>query len=75
MTRIIEFPSRRPAPRLFVEPPADLGRRIARALDALGNLPDEFASLPGLAEIADALIKIADDLEGDADLEPDDDGD
>jgi hypothetical protein len=67
---LIELPRRRAAPRTFVEPPAGLQRRVARALAALGDLPDDL-DLPGLDALADALIHLADDLDGDSDLEPD----
>jgi hypothetical protein len=67
---LIELPRRRPAPRVFVEASAGLQRRVSRAISALGDLPDDLA-LPGLDELADALIAIADDLDGDADSDPD----
>ena len=67
---LIELP-RRAAPRLFVEPPPDLERRVKRALRALGELAD----LPGLQPLAEALIGLADALEPDADLEPEDEAD
>jgi hypothetical protein len=69
---VIELPRRRDAPRTFVETPPDLARRVKRALSGLGNLPDEL-ELPGREELADALIAIADELEGDADLEAEED--
>ena len=71
---LIEFPRRKAAPRLFIEPPQDMERRVSRALDALGDLP-EGVELPGLIELADALIAIADELAGDTDLEDDELGD
>jgi hypothetical protein len=46
---------------------------VTRALDALGDL--DLPELPGLPELADALIELADELTGDADLEPEDDCD
>jgi hypothetical protein len=61
---------RRAGPRVFVEPPPDLERRVARALDALGKLP-EGLDLPGLPELGAALIELADALDAAADLEPD----
>ncbi|WP_363348867.1 hypothetical protein [Methylocystis echinoides] len=69
---LIELPRRRGAPRAFVEPPAGLERRVNRALDALGDLP-EGLDLPGLEDLAGALIAIADELQGDVDIEPDED--
>lgn len=72
---LIELPRRRRAPRVFVEPAGDLPRRVDRALIALGELPDELDELPGLRDLADALIALADQLAGDADLEPEDDAD
>jgi hypothetical protein len=71
---LIELPRRRAAPRTFVEPPADLPRRVDRALAALGDLPEGF-DLPGLDELAGALIEIADELQADSDLEDDELGD
>jgi hypothetical protein len=71
---LIELPRRRDMPRVFVEPAPDLARRVKRALAGLGNLPDEL-DLPGLPELGAALIAIADDLAGDADLEDDELGD
>ncbi len=68
---IIELPSRRAAPRIFVEAPAGLERRVKRALRALGDLPNELDDLPGLQPLAAALIDLTDALDGDADLEPD----
>ncbi len=67
---LIELPARRGTARTFIEPPPGLHRRVSRALSALGNLPDDL-DLPGLGDLADALIALADELEGDADLEPD----
>jgi hypothetical protein len=67
---LIALPRRRGAPRVFVEPPHGLERRITRALSALGDLD---LPLPGLDELADALIALADELEGDADTEPEED--
>lgn len=67
---MIELP-RHHGPRVFLEPGEDLPRRIDRALDALGELPDELDGLPGFRDLADALIALADDLDGDADLELD----
>jgi hypothetical protein len=58
---IIELP-RRAGPRTFIEPPPDLSRRGARALDALDRLP-EGLDLPGLPELGAALVDIADALE------------
>lgn len=66
---LVELP-RRARPRVFVEPPVDLGRRVKRALRAVGELPDELADLPGLVTFAAALIDLADALEPDCDLEP-----
>jgi hypothetical protein len=67
---LLELPRRpRSARRVFVEPAPGLGRRVARALDALGELPDEL-DLPGREDLAAALIDLADALDGDADLEP-----
>jgi hypothetical protein len=71
---LIELPRRRAQPRTFVEPSPDLARRVKRALSGLGNLPDEL-ELPGRAELADALIAIADELQGAVDLEDDELGD
>jgi len=67
---LIQLPSRRARPRVFVEPPADLERRVRRALRALGELP-EGLDLPGLPELGAALVDLADGLEPDPDLEPD----
>lgn len=67
---LIELPRRPRAPRAFVEVPAGLERKVARALDALGNLPDDL-ELPGRDAFAAALVELADALEGDSDLEPD----
>lgn len=64
---IIELPRRRDAPRVFIEAPAGLPRRVNRALVALGDLD---LNLPGLDALGAALVAIADELEGDADLEP-----
>jgi predicted RNA polymerase sigma factor len=69
---LIELPRRRDAPRTFVEPPAGLERRVTRALDALGDLPEGF-DLPGLPDLAEALIAIADELQGDVDREDEED--
>jgi hypothetical protein len=69
---LIELPRRRGAPRAFVEPPAGLERRVNRALDALGDLPEGF-DLPGLPDLAEALIAIADELQGDVDREDEED--
>lgn len=66
---IIALPWRQ-APRVFIEADPDLHGRVARALASLGDLPDEL-SLPGLDVLADALIALADELDGDADSEPD----
>ena len=71
---LIELPRRKAAPRFFIEPPEDMERRVSRALEALGNLP-EGIHLPGLIELADALICIADELACDTDLEEDELGD
>lgn len=71
---LIELPRRRAAPRTFVEAEPGLHRRVDRALAALGNLPDDI-DLPGLDTLAGALIEIADALDGDADLEPEEDAD
>jgi hypothetical protein len=68
---LVELPRRRSAPRVFVEPEPDLGRRVSRALDALGALPDEL-NLPGRNALAEALIALADALDSDPDLEGDD---
>lgn len=65
---LIELPRRRAAPRVFIEAPAGLHRRVTRALDALGDL-----DLPGLPDLADALIALADELDSDPDLEPEED--
>jgi len=65
---LIELPRRRRAPRTFLEAPPGLHRRISRALDALGDLPEGF-DLPGFDDLSQALITIADDLAGDPDLE------
>ncbi|MGJ0509522.1 MAG: hypothetical protein ACR652_20840 [Methylocystis sp.] len=70
---LIELPRRRGAPRVFAEPPAGLERRVSRALDALGDL--DLRDLPGLDDLADALITIADELAGDVDLEDEELGD
>ncbi|CAJ0885440.1 hypothetical protein AMST5_03615 [freshwater sediment metagenome] len=71
---LIELPRRKAEPRIFVQPAPDLHRRVSRALKALDGLP-EGLELPGLDDLADALISIADELEGDADLEDDELGD
>jgi hypothetical protein len=71
---LLELPRRRSARRVFMEPPPGLGRRVARALNALGELPDEL-DLPGREDLAAALIDLADALDGDADLEPEIDED
>lgn len=68
---LIELPRRRAAPRVFVEAPDGLQRRVKRALAALGDLPDGF-DLPGLDALSSALIDLAGNLDGDADLEPQD---
>ena len=68
---LLELPRRRAAPRVFVEAPAGLARRVRRALDALGDLPHELDGLPGLDALGEALIDLGDALDGDADLEPD----
>lgn len=70
---LIQLPRRGHAPRTFVEAPAGLDRRVTRALDALGDL--DLPELPGLPELADALIAIADELEGDVEAEDDELGD
>ncbi|MGJ0506273.1 MAG: hypothetical protein ACR652_03895 [Methylocystis sp.] len=70
---LIELPRRRDAPRTFVEPPAGLERRVSRALNALGDL--DIPDLPGLPELGAALIALADELQGDVDLEDDELGD
>lgn len=41
-TESIELPRRLAAPRTFIKPPAGLDRRVNRALEALGDLPDGF---------------------------------
>jgi len=69
---LIELPRRRAAPRTFIEAPEGMERRVSRALDALGNLPDDL-DLPGLDELSASLIELADAIEPDADCEPDDD--
>jgi hypothetical protein len=69
---LIEFPQRRGAPRLFSEVSAGLERRVDHALRALGDLPDDIES-PGLNDLADALIAMADAMAGDPDLEPEED--
>jgi len=66
---LLELPRRRAEPRVFVDPPPDLPRRIERALAAIGDLPAELESLPGLDELSACLITIADELDGDPDLE------
>ena len=71
---MIELPRRRAEPRMFVEADPGLHRHVDRALAALGNLPEDL-ELPGLDMLAGALIEIADALERDADLEPEDDAD
>jgi hypothetical protein len=68
---LIELPRRRGAPRSFVEAPAGLERRVTRALDALGDL--DLPDLPGLANLAEALIAMADEIHGDPDDEPETD--
>ncbi len=70
---LIELPRRRDAPRVFVEPMHGLERRVQRALRALGD-PDDI-DLPGLPELAAALIEIADELQDDPDTEDDELGD
>ena len=65
---LVELPRAAP-PRVFVAPPPGLERRIRRALDALGDLPDDFLDLPGFADFTGALIALADALDGDPDLE------
>jgi hypothetical protein len=67
---LIELPRRRAEPRVFIEPPAGMERRINRALHALGDLDID---LPGLDELSASLIELADALDGDADNEPDED--
>jgi hypothetical protein len=67
---LIELPRRRASPRVFIEPAPGLRRRLTRALNALGDLELE---LPGLDALSDALISLADELEGDANFEPEDD--
>lgn len=69
---LIELPRSRGGPRAFVEPPAGLERRVNRALNALGDLPDDL-DLPSLDALAGALIAIADALDGDPDDEPEED--
>lgn len=66
---LIQLPLRRGQPRTFVEPPAGLERRVQRALGALGDLPEDLGDLPGLDDLAGALIELADELAGDPDLE------
>jgi hypothetical protein len=66
---IIALPWRR-TPRVFIEAEADLHGRVSRALASLGDLPDELA-LPGLDVLAEALITLADELDGEADCELD----
>lgn len=66
---LIELPRRRAAPRVFVEAQPGLQRRVSRALAALGDLPDDI-DLPGLDDLAGALIAIADAIDGDPDFEP-----
>lgn len=73
MTNMIMLPQRRGSPKIFVEPPAGLERRVSRALDALGDL--DLPDLPGLPELGAALIELANELAGDADLEDDELGD
>ena len=63
---LIEIPGGKP--RQFVEAPHGLERRVKRALAALGDLDLE---LPGLDSLAAALIALADELDGDSDLELD----
>lgn len=67
---LIELPRRPRGPRAFVEAPPGLERRVARALDALGNLPDDL-DLPGRDAFAAALVDLADALNPDSDFEPD----
>ena len=66
---LIEFPQRRGVSRLFSEVSAGLERRVDHALRAL---PDDI-ELPGLNDLADALIAMADAMAGDPDLEPEED--
>jgi hypothetical protein len=70
---LIQLPARRGSPRTFVEPSPGLDRRVSRALDALGDL--DLPDLPGLPELGAALVAIADELQDDPDLEPEEDAD
>jgi hypothetical protein len=67
---LLELPRRRAGPRVFLEPPPHLERRVKRALRALGELPHELGDLPGLGALSAALIGLADALDGAPDLEP-----
>ena len=69
---LIELPRRRAEPCVFVEPGPSLQRRVNRALNALGDLPDDL-DLPGFADLGDALIALADAMQGDPDDEPEED--
>jgi hypothetical protein len=68
---LIELPRRRAEPRVFVEAEPGLQRRVTRALNALGDL--DLPDLPGLDDLGAALVSLADELDGDADLEPEGD--
>ena len=59
-------------PSSWARRPAGLERRLSRALDALGELPDNL-QLPGLDDLADELIALADAVDGDAEDEPETD--
>lgn len=64
---LIELPRRKREARTFVEAPPGLQRRVNRALTALGELPDDL-DLPGLDDLAGALIELADAIDGDKGL-------
>jgi hypothetical protein len=65
---LIEFPQRGVS-LLFSEVFAGLERRVDHALRAL---PDDI-ELPGLNDLVDALVAMADAMAGDPDLEPEED--
>lgn len=68
---LLELPRRRAEPRVFLEPPHGLARRVRKALVALGDLPHELDGLPGLDVLGAALVAVADAFDDDPDLEPD----